>query len=79
MSLLWYWETESFIQRRYCREYGEKACGRQSVKQWLERFKRDRLKILHKKGAGRPSVDADTVEMVLEAFQRSPSKSFGAM
>jgi hypothetical protein len=31
---LWYWETKSVIQvqRRYRREYGEQAAGRQSIK-----------------------------------------------
>jgi transposase len=75
MSVLWYWETKSVIQvqRRYRRECGERTPGRQSLKRWLKQFQ-ETGSVLHKKGAGRPSVDADTVEMVRETFQRSPSK-----
>jgi hypothetical protein len=69
--VLWYGEKKSVIQvqRRYRRKYGE-----QSIKWWLEQFQ-EAGSVLHKRGAGRPSVHADTVEMVREAFQRSPSKS----
>jgi transposase len=76
MYVLWYWEAKSVIQvqRCYRREYGEQAPGRQSIKRWLEQFQ-ETGSVLHKKVAGRPSVDADAVEMVREAFQRSPSKS----
>jgi hypothetical protein len=62
------------VQRRYRRECGERAPGRQSIKRWLEQFQ-ETGSVLHKKGAGRPSVDADTVDMVREVFQRSPLKS----
>jgi hypothetical protein len=74
MSVLWYWETRSVIQmqRRYRREYGEQAPGRQSIKRWLEHFQ-ETVSVLHKKGAGRPSVDADTrtVKMVREQHKLS--------
>jgi hypothetical protein len=38
--VLWYRETKSVIQeqRRYRREYGEQAPGRQYIKRWLEQF-----------------------------------------
>jgi hypothetical protein len=32
--------------------------------------------VLHKKGADRPSVDADTIEMVREAFQHNPQMAY---
>jgi transposase len=72
VSVLWYWETKSFIQvqRRYRQEYGEQAPGRQSIKRWLEQFQ-ETGSVLHKKGAGRPSVDADTVEMIREQYKLS--------
>jgi hypothetical protein len=75
-SVMWYWETKSIIQvqRRYRRDYGEKAPGRQSIKRWFKPFQ-ETGSVLLKKGAGRPSVDADTVEMIHEAVHRSPSKS----
>jgi hypothetical protein len=70
MFMLWYWETKSIIQvqRRYFRENGEQTPGR-PIKRWLKQIK-GIGSVLHKKGAG-------TVVMVREAFQRSPSKSFG--
>jgi hypothetical protein len=76
MSVLRYWETKLVIQvqRRYSREYGEQAPGKQSIKRCLEQFQKTGS-VLYTKGAGRPAADADTVEMVREAFQPSTSNS----
>jgi hypothetical protein len=67
MPVLCYLEK---VQRRYRRECVEQAPGRESIKSWLEYFQ-DRGRVLHKKGAGRPSVDADTVEIVREQYKLS--------
>jgi hypothetical protein len=61
--------------KRYRWEYGEKAPGRQSIKRWLEQFQ-ETGSALHMKGARRLSADADTVEMVREAFQCSPQMAY---
>jgi hypothetical protein len=76
MSVLWFWETKSVIQvqRRYSPEYEERAPGWQSIKRRLEHIQ-ETASVLHKIGAGWPSVEADTVQMVHEVFQSSPPKS----
>jgi hypothetical protein len=77
MFVLWYWEANSVIQmqRRRRQEYGEQAPGRQSIKLWLDQFQ-ETGSVLLTKGAVRPSVDADTVEMVREVFQRIPQMAY---
>jgi hypothetical protein len=60
-----------FMQRRYDMEYGG-----QFIKHWMERVK-ETGNVSRKKGAGRPSVDADTVDRFRQAFQCSPGKSIG--
>jgi transposase len=70
-----YWKKNVIqVQRSFHREYGEQGHGRQTIKRWLKQFQ-ETGSILHEKSTGRPSADANTVEMVLEAFQSSPSKS----
>jgi hypothetical protein len=70
VCMLWYWVLKSVIKvQRHRLEYGGK-----SMKCWSKRFK-DVINVLHKKGAGRPSVDADTVSGAHETFERSPGKS----
>jgi hypothetical protein len=75
-SVLWYWESKSVIQmqRRGRRQYGEQAPRRQSTRRWLDHFQ-ETGSAQHKKGAGRPLIYADIIEIFREAFQRSPSKS----
>jgi hypothetical protein len=70
--MLIYWETKSVIQmkRRYCQKYGEQAPGRQSIKRWLQQFQ-EAGSVLHKKGVSKPSVHADTVDMVREQQKSS--------
>jgi hypothetical protein len=43
------------LQQCYHMEYEEQALAGQAIKQWLEEFMETDT-VLHKKGAGRPSV-----------------------
>jgi hypothetical protein len=75
VCVVWYWETKLVIQvqRSYCLEYRQ-APGGQFIKRWLVQLK-EAGSVQHCKWTDRPSVDADTVESVYEAFQRSQRKS----
>jgi hypothetical protein len=72
--MLRYSDTTSVIQvqRHYRREYGEQALESFSIKRWLQQFQ-ETCSGLHKKDEGGPTVDPDTVEVVREDVQRSPS------
>jgi hypothetical protein len=74
---LWYWKTKSVIQlqRRCSQEYGEQALGKTVHEATVGIVSEDK-QCLHKKCAGRHSVEADTVEMVREAFHGRPQMAY---
>jgi transposase len=76
MCVLWLWETKSpgTVKRRFQRQFNKDPPKEQSLRRWLKQFQ-ETGSVLHRKGAGRPSVSADTEDNTEQAFTRSSTKS----
>jgi transposase len=74
--VLWFFETKSVIktQRRFRTQYGKDPPSDNAIRRWLKQFKETGC-VLHRKGAGRPSISQEDVDRIQEAFSESPQKS----
>lgn len=74
--MLWYHESKSpiTVQRNFRREYGRPPPDSKSIVAWYAKFK-ESGSVFDLPRTGRPSVSEEKVEVVRQAFVRSPSKS----
>jgi transposase len=72
MCVLWFFETESVIktQRSYRTQYRKDPLSENAIQLWLKQFK-ETGSVLHRKGAGRPSIAQEVVDRIQEAFSKS--------
>jgi hypothetical protein len=67
MCVLWFFETKSVIkrQRRYRTQYGRDPPSDNAIRCWLKQFQ-ETGRVLHRKGAGRPSTSQEDVGRIQE-------------
>jgi transposase-like protein len=76
MCVLWFFEMKSVVktQRRYATQYGKDPPSDNAIRRWLKQFQ-ETGSVLHRKGAGRPSISQEDVDRIQEAISESPQKS----
>jgi hypothetical protein len=76
MCVLRFSEPKSVVkmQRCYRTQYGKDRPLDNAIRHWLKIFQ-ETGRVLHRKGAGRPSTSQEDVNRIQEAFSRSPQKS----
>jgi hypothetical protein len=69
ICVLWFFETKSVIKMQggYRTQYGRDPPSDIAIRCWLKQFQETR-KVLHRKGAGRPSTSQKGVDRIQEAW-----------
>jgi hypothetical protein len=75
MWVLRSFEMKSIIKKhcRYRAQYGKYPPADNAIRRWVKQFQ-ETGRVLHRKGAGRPSTSQEDVDRIQEIFSRSPQK-----
>jgi hypothetical protein len=73
MCVLWFFETKSVtkMQRRYRTQHGKDPPADNVIRRWVKQFQ-ETGSVLHRHGAGRPSISQELVDRIQQAFSRTP-------